>query len=311
MKPIPLVLVAVMGISPSVRSQEQVAPAPANDPAAALTIASPAMPAASSPIMPTPARIIGKIPDGTPPPPQAPKPQFIARGADILDSKVYQQGGRTITIQVIKPIALPPPPMPQPDSRTAQIHNAAFKQRMAEYRAGHPETPMLSLGATVCRFKNSPPRTLVQYWPKNGDDSFTFWSSADFALISGIHSFVGTDGLTYILFLAWGDIDTTRTTTISGGMLHSPAIPDFPDGPASFSIVGTPPADPSVLVPIQSLHDLYNQEFWRLKTAYDGRELARLQHQADLKANPPQPKNLVVNFWTTDTPAPAKRGGAK
>ena len=52
---------------------------------------------------------------------------------------------------------------------------------------------MLSLGATVYRFRNSPPRTLVQYWPKNGDEPFTFWSSADFSLISGIHSFVGTD----------------------------------------------------------------------------------------------------------------------
>jgi len=48
-----------------------------------------------------------------------------------------------------------------------------------------------------------------------------------------------------------------------------------------------------------------------LKTASEGRESARLQRAADLKANPPQPKNLVVNFWTTDTPAPAKKGGAK
>ena len=66
-----------------------------------------------------------------------------------------------------------------------------------------------------------------------------------------------------------------------------------------------------MLVPIQSLHDLYNNEFGRLKTAYEGRELARIQHEADLKAHPPQPQNLVVNFWTTDTPKPAKKGGAK
>ena len=107
----------------------------------------------------TPARIIGNIPDGTPPPPQAPKPEFVARGTDILVSKVHQQGGRTITIQEI--------------------------------------------------------------------------------------------------------------------------------------------------------NDLYNAEFWRLKTAREGRERARLQHEADLKAHPPQPKNIVVNFWTTDTPAPANRGAVK
>ena len=73
-----------------------------------------------------------------------------------------------------------------------------------------------------------------------------------------------------------------------------------------FRSVGTPPADPSVLVPIQSLHDLYNSEFQRLKTAYDGRERARLQREADLKAYPPQPENIVLSYWTTDEPKPAK-----
>ena len=302
--------VAVLSMVPLVRSQDQTKAVsggstvtPGSTPAT-----TPAAVSASA------ARIIGAIPDGTPPPPQAPKPQFVARGTDILDSKVREQGGRTITIQEIKPIALPQPPMPQPESRTAQIDNAAFKQHLAEYRASHPEQSMLSLGATVYRFKDTPPRTLVRYWPEHGNEPFTFWSSADFSLISGIHSFPGTDGRTYSLFLAWGNIDTSRTAALlaSHGREYTPPdVPDFPDGPASFSIVGTPPADPSVLVPIQSLHDIYNKEFWRLKTAYEGRELASLLHEADLKAHPPQPKNLVVNFWTTDTPAPAKKGGSK
>ena len=257
------------------------------------------------------ARIIGNIPDGTPPPPQAPKPQFVARAMDILDSKVYEQGGRTITVHEIKPIALPPPPMPQQESPTTQINNAAFNQRLADYRAAHPQTAVLSMGATVYRSQVSPPRTLVSYWPEPGGDPITLWSSADFSLIAGIHSFVATDGRTYSLFMAWGSIDTTRTAEAARGTNLPLDIPIFPDGPATFSIVGTAPADPSVLVPIQSLHDLYNKEFALLKTASEGRESARLQREADLKANPPQPKNLVVNFWTTDTPAPAKKGGAK
>jgi len=204
-----------------------------------------------------------------------------------------------------------PAPNAGPESRTAQIDNGTFKQRLADYRAAHPQSAVLSLGATVYRSQATPPRTLVQYWPERGGDPITFWSSADFSLIAGIHSFVATDGRTYSLFLAWGNIDTTRTAQAAQGTNLPPDIPIFPDGPNTFSIVGTAPADPSVLIPIQSLHDLYNKEFWRLKTAYDGRESARLQRAADLKANPPQPKNLVVNFWTADTPAPAKKGGAK
>jgi len=281
-----------MALTASVRSQD------------AETAAS-SRPTDTAVIVPTTARIIGNISDGTPPP-QAPKPGFAVPAKDILQSSVHEQGGRTITIQEIKPIAMPPPPMPQPESPTVQIDNAAFKQRLAEYRANHPQTPMLSLGATVYHFKDTPPRTLVRYWPKNGGEPFTFWSSAEFALISGIHSFAATDGSTYSLFLAWGNIDTTRAGAFFGGLHHPPDIPAFPNGPATFTIVGTPPVDPSILIPIQSLHDLYNSEHERLKTAREGCESARLQREADLKANPPKPMNIVLNYWRIENPAPVK-----
>jgi len=261
-------------------------------------------------IVPTTARIVGTIPDGTPPPPQAPKPAFVVPAKDILATTTHEQAGRTITIQKINPIALPPPPAPQPASPTAEIDNAAFKQRLADYRATHPPTGMLSMGATVYRSHVSPPRTLVSYWPEHGGESITFWSSVDFALISGIHSIVATDGRTYSLFLVWGNIDTTRTAAFASGMSHPPDIPAFPDGPATFTIVGTPPADPTVLVPIQSLHDLYNSEFNRLKTAWDGRERARIEREVYLKAHPPQPKNITLNYWRTEKPA-AVKGAAR
>ena len=256
--------------------------------------------------VPTAARILGSIPDGTPPPPAPLKPAFVVPAENIIESSTREQGGRTITIQKIKPIALPAPPDPAPAS--ALPDNAAFKARLAEYRASHPETLMLSLGATVYRFKDSPPRTLVRYWPAQDAEPITFWSSADFSLISGIHSFVGTDGLTYSLFMAWGNIDTTRTAAIPAGMYHPPEIPAFPDGPSTFTIVGTPPAA-EILAPIQSLHDLYNSEFNRLNTAAEGRERARLQREADLKANPPRPKDIVINYWRTERPAPVKGEG--
>ena len=162
---------------------------------------------------------------------------------------------------------------------------------------------MLSLGATVYRFKDSPPRTLVQYRPEPQGEPITFWSSADFSLISGIQGIVATDGRTYSLFMAWSITDTTRTA-----LGHPPDIPAFPEGQATFTMVGTPPADPSVLVPIQSLHDLYNSEYVRLKAAYEGRERARLQHESDLKANPPKPKNITLNYWRTEKPANDKGG---
>ena len=295
MKTTPLMLVAVMAMAASVHSQETDATAPGDS-----TVAPVAPPVA--------ARIIGNIPDGTPPPPQPPQPRFIVPAKDVRATTTQQQGGRTITLRRIKPIALPPPPAPPP---AVDMNNPAFQERLAEFREDHPKSDLVMLGATVYRFKDSPARTLVNYWPEGSRKSITFWSSADFALISGIYSFVATDGETRSLFLMWSIQDIDRIADLfdsQGREYHGPNIPAFPVGPATFTIVGEQPADPSDLVPIQSLHDLYNIEYARLKTAWEGRERARIEHEAYLKAHPPQPKDITLNYWRVEKPAPLKGG---
>ena len=292
MKIPPLVLLAVLAAPLVVSAQDAPSAVPRE----------PAAPASS----PATARILGNIPDGTPPAPRPPKPRFIIPDKDVLATTSHQQGGRTITIQRVKPIALPPPPEPAPVSAT--IDNAAFQQRLTEFRKSHPKSGTLCLGATVYRLKDAPPRTLVTYWPDGSGESISFWSSADFALIAGISTFVATDGETRNLLMMWSNLDVGRLATrfaAQGRQYHGPNIPEFPDGPATFTFVGAPPAA-DILVSIQSLHDIYNREYERLKTAWEGRERARIQREADLKANPPQPKDIVLNYWRTDKPAPAK-----
>jgi hypothetical protein len=268
-------------------------------------------PAAPSSVIHTTARILGNIADGTPPPPAPPKPTFIIPTKDILTSASHQQGGRTITIQKIKPIALPPLPEPATAMVASDADVAAFKVRMAAYRAQHPQARMLFLGATVYRLQNAPPRTLVSYWPGDGTESIKFWSSADFALISGIHSFVGNDGGTRNLCMMWCSMyigGNAARMAAHGREYHAPVIPTFPEGPASFTWVGTPPA-PEIVAAVQSLHDIYNTDHERLKTAWEGRERASIEREAYLKDHPPQPKNIVLNYWRTETPSPVKGGG--
>lgn len=297
MKTIRFVFVAVMAFTASVRSQV-VDSADSSE--------SGAVPATAPAVSPTTAHIVGNIADGTPPPPAPPKPGFVIPGKDILDTTIHRQGGRTITIQRIKPIALPPPPEPAPPAAVAD--DAAFKAHLAEYRANHPRSEIVSLGAWVYRFNNAPPRTLVTYSPGENAEPVTFWSSADFALISGVYSFIDTDGRSRSLFMMCGDLNIDRMAAAlasHGRKYQPPNIPDFPDGPATFTVVGEQPTA-AMLVPIQSLHDIYNSEFQRLQTAWDGRERARLQRAADLKANPPKPKDITLNFWRCEKPAPAK-----
>jgi hypothetical protein len=88
-----------------------------------------------------------------------------------------------------------------------------------------------------------------------------------------------------------------------------PKIPDLPPGKATFQIISGNPSE-LTLTGIQSLHALYNNEYERLLTAHQGRERVRLQQEAELKANPPKPKDLVINYWRIEAPAP-QTGGTK
>jgi hypothetical protein len=258
------------------------------------------------------ARILGDIPDGTPPPPAPPKPKLAISNQDVLETTTHEQGGRTITIRKIKPIALPPPPAPVAQPSSAEV-DGEYKERLAEYRASHPKSGLLFLGATVFRSKDSPPRTLVRFWPQGKGESITFWSSADFALIAGgIHRFVDTAANTHAIFMGWSTVNLDRLTDLLGskGRKHdAPEMPEFSEGNATFKVTGSQPA-PEDLIPIQSLHDIYNNDRARPLTAYQSRELARIAREAEPKVHPPQPKDITLNYWRVDTPTPAK-GGSK
>lgn len=297
MKPIARIIPVLLAAAPLAHSQDEVTAVPRESTTAPVPA-------------PATARILGEIPDGTPPPPAPPKPEFRIASRDILDTVSHEQGGRTITIRQIKPIALPPPPAPVEPSAEVK---AEFSQRLAEYREEHPKSGLLFLGATVFRSKDSAPRTLVRYWPEGGREDITFWSSADFALIAGgINSFVDSAADTHYLLMGWGNVDIERMSelqTAKGREYDAPDMPEFAEGKATFQIVGKQPAAED-LVPIQALHDLYNSELARLKTAYEGREAARIEREAYLKAHPPQPKDITLNYSRVETPASKEKGGA-
>ncbi|MDP3849757.1 MAG: hypothetical protein Q8Q59_04580 [Luteolibacter sp.] len=256
----------------------------------------------------TAARVIGDLPDGTPPPPVPPKPPFIVPAKDILETKTHPQGGRTITIRKITPISLPPPPLAAPP---LDITAPAIQERIAEARADDPGQFLIFVGASVFHAKDSPPRSLVRIWPNGSGEPVVFWSSADFAYLSGFSSFTGSDGKEHSLIMSWS---ITETGNMADFHAEHEAdhdvneIPELAPGKATYAITSRNPDEQSIAT-IRALHDLYNNEYERLKTAWQGRERARIQQEAELKANPPRPKNLTLNFWRTEKTA--AKGGAK
>ncbi|MGL4401323.1 MAG: hypothetical protein ACRCXD_15770, partial [Luteolibacter sp.] len=118
----------------------------------------------------------------------------------------------------------------------------------------------------------------------------------------GIHSFADSTGTQHNMLMGWGYADVESMDEINPARLQAygaTAPPPFPEGKASFEINDTS-LTAEDLAPIQALHDLYNNEYARLKSAFEGRERARLEREAYLKANPPQPKDITLNYWRID-----------
>jgi hypothetical protein len=251
----------------------------------------------------TTARILGTIPDGTPPPAEAPKPEYKTAASDILQITTLREGGRNITLQQIKPIALPP--ITQAAEATA-APSPEFLQRLSEFRAAHPRSSIFNLGATIYHSKDQPTRTLLQLWPEGGGQPIKIWSSADFTLFAGgIRSFIDTSGRTRHLMIMPSVIDIDRMTTLfasRGKSYTAPQIPTLPESKATFQIIGESPS-PSDLTALHSLHDLYNQHHAELLAAQQSREEARLQREAELKAKPPQPQDITLRYWRTERPS--------
>ena len=92
---------------------------------------------------------------------------------------------------------------------------------------------------------------------------------------------------------------------------ESPQIPEFANGEATYVINPASKPSSATLIAIQSLHDIYNSEYARLKTAYKHREQERLISEAKLKAHPPKSANITLNYWRTEKPATDTKGGAQ
>lgn len=260
---------------------------------------------------PIAARILGNIPDGTPPPIAPPKQKYQVAKQDVLSTATHQQGGRTITMRQIKPINLPQPPapvLPAPGKLEAE-----FSKHVSEYHDNNPKSDIIFLGATVFRAKSSPPKTLVRYWPVGGKE-ITFWTTADFAYIAGgINSFEDAVGDTHTLIIGWSNVDIDRISDVKNSVgydFEMPELPIFEKDESAFRIIGEQPTAED-LAPIQALHDIYNNQLSQLKTAFHGRERARIESEEYLKAHPPQPKDITLNFWRTEKPATEEKGGGK
>jgi hypothetical protein len=148
-------------------------------------------------------------------------------------------------------------------------------------------------------------RTHLRWTHNFGDgrsEEYSGWSNIDFNHLCGISTFVGTDGEQHSFVMGIGSLETipenltapvfeTRTPTF---------MPDQKNIPAE------------ALVTVDSLHKLYAADPEKFAAAHAGRERAAKAKAAQLLANPPQPKDLIIRYRIAETPLPTSiEGGAE
>lgn len=222
-------------------------------------------------------------PDGSLPP--APEVRAVFAPAEVLETTVTRQGGRNIIVQHL---ALDPNNPIQPVFPTPPAATPTEPAPTATYDA--PPSYLLLLSATVY----PGPRTFLNWthhFPDGTSRQFTGWSNIDFNHYTGVSTFLGTDGNHHTFVMAIG------TEEIAAGN-----APEFTTNAPTFIPDVEIPAE--ALVVVDSLHKIYATESEKLAIAHAGREAARLAEEAELLANPPQPKDLIIRYRIAETPLP-------
>lgn len=235
--------------------------------------------------------IIGPVADGTPPP-ESPKPE--PPDTPVISTSVVREGGRNVTLQQVAMPDLPAPPAPPepPDLSDPQV-----QAWMAEMREKAKEVHLAFVSATVYDHE----KTLVRWWlPGDPPKSFEGWSNVDFNHLCGFGSFE-YQGAHYGLLMGIGSMDTEKWRQLlaeHGRTLELPESPELPADRPAYVVTEGDTADEEGLAIMDGLHHLYANEKDRLAAAYEAREKARIEREAYLKANPPQPKDVTLRFWT-------------
>jgi len=165
-------------------------------------------------------------------------------------------------------------------------------------------TLMLSVTVLHSESYSGKVRTQFRWWSKDQTQEFEAVSKVDGNWLSGFANFE-TNEVRYSLLMGIGNQDLDRWSArlaSLGRTFTPPSLPDLPEGGPDFVVTkGNPSAEE--LASITAIHALVKTDGEKLRLAYEGREQARKQQEAFLKANPPKPRDIVLNYWRIPKPA--------
>jgi hypothetical protein len=231
------------------------------------------------------ATIVGSIADGT----HLPMPMRVLPAVEVRESSVCQLPDRKITFNRIANPGLPSPRPAilaqnerSPEQIEALRNSPEFQKRIKE----SARTTYLSISATVVDHR----ATFLRWW--HAGKEYRAWSNADWMILTGFTDWQ-KDNRRFSSFLAAGRLDSTKLPADS--MFR---IPDdfLPEEPGTYRVIQGD-SDPEAYIGMTGLHELYLNNYARLKIDLDLREQRRKEQQDELRRNPPKPQNIVLNYW--------------
>lgn len=235
--------------------------------------------------------LLNNPPDGSVVP--APEVHAVFRPAEVLGTTIRRQGDRDIIVQRL---AL------DPDNPVSPVLPAAPARPIPSVEQGiDDETApfhLMMLSATVY----PGPRTRLSWVHQTETGTSrecSGWSNIDFNHFTGIATFRGTDGEEHSFIMGIG----TESEP-------SEDAPEFATETPTFIPDGEIPAE--ALVAVDSMHRIYATDGEKLAFVHARSERVRLAKEAELLANPPQPKDLIIRYRIAVTPLPTPaEGGAQ
>ncbi len=222
---------------------------------------------------------------------------FKPQGDIVEETSIHRQGEREIIVQrlaidptrPLKPVRkvevkLPTPAAPLLEKETYDLQPSGI----------------LFLSATVY----PGPATSLRWTHTLADGTtleITGWSNIDFNHFSGISTFRCDDGIEQGLVMGigndHGENQPKRPTFSSIAPAFIPDQSNIPEG---------------ALKAIQALHKLYAEKGEILASGHASRQRVQAALKAELLANPPQPKNLILRYRIAETPSiTTEKGGNK
>jgi hypothetical protein len=249
-----------------------------------------------------PVTIVGDLADGTPPPPA---PEVVLPEVEIRETFEHQLGNRKITINRIKDPGLPDPrPVPLKDKELTPEEIEAFRNspEVQQWLDQAAKTTHMFISATVIDHR----ATLIRWW--HDGTEYRAWSNANWLYLTGFTECQKGDRHFSSLLLA---------SNMNSALLPEDSpyrIPgDLPTVPGTYRVIQGALSNAAAFEGITAFHELYQSDFARLKEAYELREQRRREQEAELLANPPKPKDIVLHYWKVEpkkeTPARPMGGG--